>query len=135
MKIRLLITAAILLFCSLNIFAQNGGKAEPNRIEFARGKSSATVSGRIYGDLQAEYVFAASEGQTINIKISSLPKGNFSSFKVLNAYEEPEFTSDYDVNYEYTFTAPYSGDYLIWVNFRPAGKVKSAKYFLTLSIE
>lgn len=132
---KLLIILIFALCLSANLYAQNGGKAEPNRIEFAGGKSSATVSGKIYGDLQAEYVFAASDGQTVNVKIASIPKGNFSSFKLLNAYDEPEFSSEYDVNYEYSFTAPYSGDYLIWVNFRPAGNVKSAKYFLTLSIK
>lgn len=132
---KLIIIFTFLIFFSINVFAQNGGKAEANRIEFARGKSAATVSGKIYGDAQAEYVFAAIEGQTVSLKIASLPKGKFAAFKVLNAYDEPEFTSEYDNNYEYTFTAPYSGDYLVWVSFRPAGKVTSAKYFLTLSIK
>ena len=135
MKIKSLILFAIMLFCTGNIFAQNGGKAEPGRISFAKGKSIATVSGKIYGDLQAEYVFGATEGQTVTIKISSLPKGNYSIFKVLNGYDAPEFTSESDINYNYTFKAPYTGEYLIWVNFRPAGKVKSAKYNLTLSIK
>lgn len=134
MKTKLLIIFAILLFCVGNNFAQNGGKAEPNRISFAKGKSITTVSDKIYGDLQAEYVFGASEGQTVTIKISSLPKGNYSAFKVLNAYDSPEFTSESDINYSYSFKAPYTGDFLIWVNFRSAGKVKSAKYTLTLSI-
>ncbi|MGI8468175.1 MAG: hypothetical protein ACR2N3_06965 [Pyrinomonadaceae bacterium] len=135
-KINLFVALVISLFCFAgNVFAQNGGKAKSNRISFAKGKSSAIVTGKIYGDVQAEYVFAASEGQTVTVKISSIPKGKFASFKVLNAYDEPEFASEYDANYEYIFTAPYSGDYLIWVNFRPAGKVNSAKYFLTISIK
>ena len=135
MKSKLIIIAAILLLGVLNASAQDGGKAEPNRIHFAKGKSSATVSGKIYGDVQAEYVFAANEGQTVKLKIVSVPKGKFASFKVLNGYDEPEFVSEFDNNYEYTFTAPYSGDYLIWISFRPAGKITSAKYFLTLRIE
>ena len=134
MKTKLLIIFAVLLFCVGNIFAQDG-KAEPNRITFAKGKSTATKTGKIYGDLQAEYVFGATEGQTVTIKITSLPKGNYSAFKVLNSYDLPEFTSEFDVNYNYTFTAPYTGDYLIWVSFRPAGKVKSATYNLSLSIK
>jgi hypothetical protein len=131
---KLILVFAFLLFGFFNAFAQ-GGKAEPNRIQFAKGKSSATVSGKIYGDLQAEYVFTANEGQTVNLKITSVPKGKFTAFKVLNAYGEPEFISEFDSNYEYVFTAPYSGDYLIWVHFKPAGNVKSAKYFLTLGIK
>ena len=125
----------MMLFCAGNTLAQNGGKAEPNRIKFTKGKSIATVSDEISGGLQAEYAFGAKKGQTVMIKIASLPKGNYTAFKVLNAFEAPEFTSESDINYNYTFTAPYAGDYLIWVNFRPAGKVKSAKYSLTLSIK
>lgn len=124
-----------MLLSAASIFAQNGGKAEPNRIKFAKGKSSAVVTGRVRGDEQAEYTFAASEGQTVKLKITSIPKGFFTSFKVMNAYGEPEYLSDLDAYSDYEFTAPYSGDYLIWVNFRPAGKVLSAKYNLTLSIK
>jgi hypothetical protein len=135
MKTKLLICLSILLLAAATAFAQNGGKAEANRINFARGKSSATVAGKIYGDLQAEYVFTVSEGQTVTLKITSIPKGKFAAFKVLIDYGEPEFLSEYDSNYEYAFTAPYSGDYLVWVHFKPAGRVKSAKYNLTLSIK
>lgn len=134
MKIRLIFALAILLFCYANSFAQ-GGKAESNRVKFLKGKSTAVVSGKIYGDLQAEYIFAANEGQMVNIKIGSIPKGKYAAFKVLNAYGEPEFVSEYDANYEYVFSAPYTGDYLIWINFRPTGKTTSARYLLTLSIK
>jgi hypothetical protein len=132
---KLLSLLILIMACAVIGSAQYGGKAEPNRIEFDRGKTSNSVSGTIKGDEQAEYIFGAVEGQEISVKIASAPHGNFSSFKILNAYDEPEFTSDLDVNYDYTFTAPYTGDYLIWVNFRPAGKVKSAKYSLTLAIK
>ena len=132
---KLFIIFAFVILGFAHAQAQNGGKAEPNRIRFANGKSSATVSGKIYGDLQAEYVFSADEGRTVSLKIVSIPKGKFAAFKVLNAYDEPEFSSESDNNYEYTFTAPYSGDYLVWVTFRPAGKISSAKYSLTLSIK
>ena len=135
MKLKLSIIFAIMLFCAGNSLAQNGGKAEPNRIKFTKGKSIATVSDKISGGLQAEYAFGAKKGQTVTINISSFPKGNYCAFKILNAFEAPEFTSESDINYNYSFTAPYTGDYLIWVNFRPAGKVKSAQYSLTLNIK
>lgn len=135
MKTKLLIVFAILLLSGVNVLAQNGGKAEPNRITFAKGKSSAVKTGKIYGDVQAEYVFGASQGQTVTIRISSVPKGNYSAFQVLNAADFAEFASEQDVNYSYSFTAPYTGDYLIWVKFRPAGAVKQANYTLTLGIK
>ena len=135
MKTKFIIGAWILLFGFVGVFAQNGGKADAKRIKFVKGKSSATVSGKVYGDVQAEYVFSAKKGQKVNLKIASVPKGYFTAFKVINADGAPEFFSDLDVNYDFAFAAPYSGDYMVWVNFRPAGKVVSAKYNLTVGIK
>jgi hypothetical protein len=135
MKTKIMIFAALLFFAAINVFAQDGGKAEPNRIKFAKGKSSATVSGQIYGDVQAEYVFTVKAGQTVTLKITSIPKGKFAAFKVVNDAGAPEFVSERDSNYDYIFTAPYSGNYVVSVHFRPAGKVDSARYNLTLSIK
>ena len=42
-------------------FAQ-GGRAEPNRIEFKRGTTSTTVSGTVRNEEQAEYVVSAQRG-------------------------------------------------------------------------
>lgn len=53
--------------------AQHGGKAEPNRIVFARGASSATVHGTVSGDEQAEYTFTAKKGQTVTITYNESP--------------------------------------------------------------
>jgi hypothetical protein len=55
------------------VFAQHGGKAEPNRIVFARGASSATVRGTVSGDEQAEYAFTAKKGQTVTITYNESP--------------------------------------------------------------
>ena len=54
-------------------FSQHGGKAEPNRIAFARGASSATVHGTVSGDEQAEYTFTAKKGQTVTITYNESP--------------------------------------------------------------
>ena len=134
MKSKIIVSIAALLLCFGNAFGQNGGKAEPNRITFAKGKSSATVSGKVKGDEQAEYVFSAKEGQIIHVKITSVPKGKVTSFRILNPNEEATFYTKYEENYQYAFPAPYSGDYVIWVSLQPDTKVKSAKYNLTLTI-
>lgn len=52
-----LLLATILGFHAPIVHAD--GKAEPNRITFERGKSSATLSGSISGDNEAEYSFWA----------------------------------------------------------------------------
>jgi hypothetical protein len=134
MKLKIIVAIAVLLFCCAGVFAQNGGKAEPNRITFAKGKSSATVGGKVRGDEQAEYVFSAKEGQLIQVKIASVPKGKVASFRILNPDEEAKFYTKYEENYQYAFPAPYTGDYVIWVSLQPDAKVKSAKYNLTLTI-
>ena len=66
------ITLLILIVCSAAM-AQGGGKAEPNRIEFKRGTTSTTISGAVRGNEEAEYVLAAKKGQTLTIKITSVP--------------------------------------------------------------
>jgi hypothetical protein len=135
MNLKLMILLPILFLGAGSAVAQGGGKAEPNPIKFAKGKTSASVGGKVYNGAQAEYIFAARKGQTVRLKISSIPRGKLTAFKVLNDAGEPEFVSENDSNYDYIFTAPYSGNYLVWVHFRPAGKMKSAKYNLSLSIK
>jgi hypothetical protein len=134
MKSKTIIAIVMLLFCFVSAYAQNGGKAEPNRVKFTKGKSSATVSGSVKGDEQAEYIFSAKEGQIIQVKITSVPKGKVASFRILNPGEEATFYTKYAENYEYAFPAPYTGDYVIWVSLQPDTKAKAAKYNLSLSI-
>jgi hypothetical protein len=131
MKLKIIFTIVVLLVGCAAVFGQ---KAEPNRIEFAKGKSSAAVTGRVRSDEQAEYVFSAKKDQIINVKITSVPKGKVASFRILNPDEEATFYTKYEQNYQYAFPAPYTGDYVIWVSLQPETKVKSAKYNLTLTI-
>lgn len=133
-SIHLLMIAAlfVVLTCAIDANAQGGGKAEPNRIQFKRGTSSGTVTGKVWGDVQAEYAFGAKAGQTVTIKITSTPRGKFTAFNVIDS--EAGTITEYDVNYSYIFTVPQDGDYLIRVFMRPTDKVRSAKFSLTLSI-
>lgn len=137
LQIQFLVTTfAFLLFgfgAASKAFAQNGGKAEPNRISFKKGAASATVSGNLKQGVTAEYVFGAKKGQTIRVKIVSTPKGKFHIFKVMGA-EGVEYSSDLDINYDETFVAPDTGDYMVWVDLRPTDKVRQAKYALTVTV-
>lgn len=134
MKIKLSIIISVILLCAVSAFAQ-GGKAEPLRISFDKGKSSKTVSGSLKGDEQYEYIFGASAGQTVKLNlVSTTPKGKFHTFSVLGA-DEIEFASEYDNNYDLEFTAPETGDYMVFVVMRPTEKVRSGKFSLTLSIK
>lgn len=133
---KILLTAlccCLLLGLTEPAFAQGGGKAEPNRISFKRGASSATVSGTLSVGEQMEYVFAAKKGQSVSLKIVSTPKGRFHYFTVKG--RDIDFASDYDINYEFSFTPPETGDYLVTVHFTGTDKVKRARFAMTLSIK
>jgi hypothetical protein len=132
------ILLTVLCFCLFidlaeQTFGQGGGKAEPNRISFKRGATSATVSGNLKSGEQMEYVFAATKGQSVSLKIVSTPKGRFHYFTVKGS--DIDYVTDYDINYDLTFTAPETGDYFVTVNLRGTDKVKRARFGLTLTIK
>jgi hypothetical protein len=54
MKTKLLVIAGILLFFAANAYAQ-GGKAEPNRIKFSKGKLSAVMRGTLSNNQEEEH--------------------------------------------------------------------------------
>lgn len=127
-----------LLICLVALFAfgatyAQGGKAEPNRVKFAKGKSSAVLTGTLSNGQEMEYVFGANAGQTISLNVRSEPKGKLFEFDL--AGDGFVLDTEYDSYYEYSFTAPMTGDYLIFLKKRPTEKVATAKFFLTLSIK
>ena len=134
MKMKLTIIIGVLLFSAANVLAQGGGKAEPNRIKFAKGKSSTVLSATLSNNEQMEYVFGAKAGQKVKLKVTAIPKGNFFSFSV-KGDEGIELETEYDSYSEYSFTAPTTGDYLVFVTKKPTAKMPKAKFLLTLSIK
>lgn len=133
MKTKMTILVFVLFVCATNAFAQGGGKAEPKRVQFAKAKTSVTVSGKLSNNQQMEYVFGAKAGQKITLKVVSNPKGDLFDFTIDGDGFDVE--TEYDSYSEYSFTAPQTGDYLIFVRKRPTEKVPKAKFFLTLSIK
>lgn len=133
MKIRKPIRASllILLLCvSTSAFAQGGGKAEPLRIEIKRSATGAKVKGKIRGDEQAEYVFAARKGQRVKITLTSKP--------VQSALFELRGADGVDYKFKYngrtwSGLAPTTGDYFINV-IRQRDAPADSVYSLELTI-
>ena len=124
-----LFLAMFLVFCTGNAFAQNGGKAEPNRIQFAKGTSSKTLTGTLKNGQVMEYVFGAAKGQTVTIRNAT---SNIFDFRVLN--DEYFSEGDFDSSPSYTFEIPEAGDYLFTVRKKVAGP-RSSRFSLTITIK
>lgn len=127
----LIAAAAILLICGAAAFAQGGGKAEPNRIEFKRGTSSTTISGTVRGAEQAEYVLSAKKGQRLIIKLTSAPLRS-SVFQLLGP-DNDTLGLEYEANYSYSGILPKTGDYFITVT-RPTESKGTSRYKITVIV-
>jgi hypothetical protein len=122
---------AMLLSCA-STFAQGGGKAEPNRIAFARGASSATVHGRVRGAEEYEYSFEARQGQTIRIRLTGSPPNSVTAETRDPNAEVVALTSEKDGTLTATLAA--SGEFELTVNRREPNGRASSSYALTLTI-
>jgi hypothetical protein len=128
----LLLTLGVLcVYDGPTALAQGGGKAEPKRVEFKRGTTSATISDSISNEVQAEYVFGAKKGQRLTIKLTSIPSR--SAVFDLKAPEGADLGLEYDANYSYSGLLPETGDYLIFV-VRPTSSPGRSSYKLTITV-
>jgi hypothetical protein len=125
----IIVFAAILLACS-GVFGQNGGKAEPNRIQFAAGKSSITLTGKLSNSQEMEYVFAAKKGQTVTAKMSDT---NLFDYRVFNP--DIDFETEFESSPVSTFELPETGDYFLFVRKKMVKKPRTAKFSLFFSVK
>jgi hypothetical protein len=120
------------LATAVQTFAQGGGKAEPNRIEFKRGTSSKTVSGVVRNDEQAEYVLSAQSGQRLVIKLTNVPAK--SSCFDLQGPDGSDVGLETDCNWSYSKVLQATGDFFITVA-RPSQARGTSRYRLTVTVK
>ncbi len=113
-----------------SIASAQGGKAEPNRIEFAPGTSIKALSGTLSNGQEMEYVFAAKKGQRVTI---TNPTKNLFDFKVYNAEHFSE--GDFDSSVLYSFEIPETADYLLFVRKKQVRSPRKARFTVRLSIK
>ena len=111
--------------------AQNGGKAEPNRVEFKRGATSTTISDSVRGSEEAEYVLSAKKGQRLTIKVTSTPLKS-SVFQLLGE-DQDTLGLEYDANFDVSIALPKDGDYFINVK-RPTERKGTSRFKLAITI-
>lgn len=120
----------LLCFAAANSALAQGGKAEPNRIQFAQGKSSATLTGTLSNGQEMEFVFAANKGQQVTIKNT---RTSLFDFKVFS--EENFSEGDFDSSRSYAFEIPETGDYLLFVRKKQVRSPRTARFAITLTIK
>lgn len=125
---KLLLSIAICLLTLVPALAQGGGKAEPNRIQFAKGSSSKVLSSSLSTGTQMEYVFGAKAGQTVTVTNPS----KLFDFKIFSGENFDE--GDFDSSRTYTFEVRADGDYYFFVR-KKVGKPTRATYRITFSIK
>jgi hypothetical protein len=110
---------------------QHGGKAEPLRIEFKPGASSATLTNTVRGEEEMEYVFGAHQGQRVTILLTSNPAR--STHFELQREDGAEFKIESD-GQTWSGVAPVTGDYFFNVS-RISHKSGRANFSLKLTIK
>ncbi|MEJ7623663.1 MAG: hypothetical protein WKF34_06690 [Pyrinomonadaceae bacterium] len=127
MKILLL---AIICFLAFNNIVAQGGKAEPKRIKFDAGKSSSTLTGTLANGVEMEYVFSATEGQTVTIRNS---KTSLFDFRVFN--EEHGVETEFESSATLSLVIPATGDYFLFVRKKQVRTPRTARFAVTLAIK
>ena len=129
MKLRIFVSFLLAVFV-LAMASITSADGITKRIKFARGKSSATVSGAVIRGDRDTYILGASVGQRMTVRITSLEDN--AAFQVMdddgnylqNAGEEDDATN-------WTGKLPWTGDYKIIVG----GTRGNASYKLTVAIQ
>lgn len=122
----------LLVAATTTAFAQGGGKAEPNRIEFKRGTSTSTINGMVHGDEQAEYVLSARQGRRLIIKLTNTPAK--SSCFDLKGPDGVDVGLEYDCNWNYSKVLPATGEYFLVVS-RPSQSKGTSRYRMTITVK
>jgi hypothetical protein len=123
------ISLAACFFLSAFAFGQ-GGKAGPNRIEFAKGRSSVTLTGSLSNSQEMEYIFSGVKGQKVTIKISNT---NLFDYRVFSS--EADFDTEFDSSPTSTLELPASGDYLLFVRKKTVSRPRRSRFSLVLTIK
>lgn len=129
MKKRSVLLVIALFTFAASAFAQGGGKAEPKRVKFGKGKSMATLTGTLSGDQEQEFVFGARKGQKVYVTNSDSYRFSYRVFSEEINYESTELAVP-----TLEFIVPTTGDYMLFVR-KATSSPKTAKFSITLSIK
>ena len=122
MKFRLVAATMILVLVqSITglVLADAGIRQE--KVQFAKGASSAIIKGQLKGDAMVDYVVRAAAGQTLSVKLQKTNAQNYFNVMPPGSTGSAMFVGDSGENY--TGVLPADGDYIVRVYLmRPAAR-------------
>jgi hypothetical protein len=133
MKLRLVAATTILVlaqFFSGTAVADAGIRQE--KVQFAKGASSAVIKGQLKGDAMVDYLVRAAAGQTLSVKLQKTNAQNYFNVMPPGSTDSAMFVGDSGENY--SGVLPTDGDYIVRVYLmRPAARRgESSNYTLTV---
>lgn len=91
------------------------------KVQFAKGASSAVIKGQLKGDAMVDYVVRAAAGQTLSVKLQKTNAQNYFNVMPPGSTGSAMFVGDSGENY--TGVLPADGDYIVRVYLmRPAAR-------------
>jgi hypothetical protein len=123
---------AAVLAAALPAVAQDHSRTE--RIQFARGASSATLHGYIHGYDTVDYVLGARGGQTLTVRLQ--PTNASAYFNVTRQGAAEALFVGSTTGNQFTGRLPASGDYVVRVYLmrNAARRDEHANYTLTVGV-
>ncbi len=107
--------------------------AETKQIQFAKGKSSASISGTIKGHDDADYVLRAGAGQTLNVDFKASKSAAYFNVIPPGSASETLFLGSSQGNH-YSGTLPSDGDYIIRVYLMGGAKDSDKPVSYTIKV-
>jgi len=97
------------LLVALLVFTTALAGAYTERVHFAKGANSATIEGRIQGDMTIDYVLGAKQGQSMNVSLSTDNGANYFNIIAPGKENEALFVGSSSGN-QFEGRLPASGD-------------------------
>ena len=119
----------VIAFSAITSFAQGGGKAEPGRVKFQKGKTMTTLTGSLSGDQEQEFVFGARKGQKVYVTNSDSLRFAYRVFNDEVSYKSVDLAVP-----TMEFVVPATGDYMLFVR-RANSSPRKARFSITLAIK
>lgn len=124
--------AALIAALALPAAAQDHSRTE--RVQFARGASSATLHGNLHGYDTVDYVLGARAGQTLNVRLQTSNTSAY--FNITKQGADEALFIGSTSGPQFTGSLPSSGDYVVRVYLmrNAARRDEHANYTLNVSV-